>query len=99
MKIKRGPFKGKKIEFAPTDRIERTREIANEFMFEIFDFNAGEYLLTDEASINDFTEIGSSDTAPIWSKIEIHYGITIEQVASNILVDIFDEILARRKPH
>ena len=99
MKFKRGHFKGKKIEFAPTNRIESTQEIADEFMFEIFNFEAGEYLLTDESSICDFTEIGSSDTTPIWNKITNQYGINREQVQSDKLVDIFDTIMFMRNPH
>jgi hypothetical protein len=99
MKIKRGPFKGKTIEFAPTNRIENTRAVADEFMFEIFDFDAGEYLITDESSLSDFTEFGSLDTTPIWRKIEDNYGISPDQLKSDLLVDIFEEIVTRRNIH
>jgi hypothetical protein len=59
----------KKIEFASSDRIEEFRRVADDFMLEIFDFVPGEYLITDESSLRDFTEFGSSETAPIWSRI------------------------------
>jgi hypothetical protein len=36
--IQRGPFKGKRIEFAPTVGIAMFREVAEDFMRRIFDF-------------------------------------------------------------
>lgn len=56
--LTRGPFKGKKITFASTERIEEFKEIASEFMREIFDLLPGEYLISDESDLHDFTEIG-----------------------------------------
>ncbi len=38
MKIKRGPHKGKEITFASSSRVEELREVADEFMFEIFEY-------------------------------------------------------------
>jgi hypothetical protein len=89
-------MKDKKIEFASSDRIEQFRRIADDFMLEIFDFVPGEYLITDESSLRDFTDFGSSDTAPIWSRITKVYAIERTDVPSEKLVDLFAQIEARR---
>ena len=89
-------MKDKKIEFAASDRVEQFRRIADDFMLEIFDFVPGEYLITDESSLRDFTEFGSSDTAPIWSRITKVYAIERTDVPSEKLVDLFAQIEARR---
>ena len=52
--IPRGPFKGKRIEFAPTDELDMFRSLAEEFMEEIFSMEPGSYLITDESSLWDF---------------------------------------------
>jgi hypothetical protein len=94
--LKRGQFKGKKVEFAPSDRIEDLRQVADDFMIEIFDFVPGEYLITDESTLRDFTDMGSSDTSPIWNLISDIYQIERHDVPSDKLVDIFIEIQARK---
>ena len=86
----------KKIEFASSDRVEDMRRIADEFMMEIFDFLPGEYLITDESSLRDFTDFGSSDTSEIWGRIKDGYSLEKSDVPSEILADIFSEIQARR---
>ncbi len=95
-KFRRGALKNKKIEFASLERIEEFRRIADDFMLEIFDFLPGEYLITDESSLRDFTEFGSSDTAPIWSRITKLYAIERSDVPSERLVDLFAKIDARK---
>lgn len=95
-KIKRGPFKGKKVSYAATDRVEDLRELASDFMAEVFDFLPGDYLITDESSLRDFTEFASSDTSPIWTRITEVYAIGKADVPSEKLVDIFVEIQSRR---
>lgn len=95
-KFKRGPLKGKTITYASTDRLEEFRRVADDFMLEIFDFLPGEYLITDESSLRDFTEFGSADTSPIWSNITKLYAIGRADVPSERLVYIFAEIQARR---
>jgi hypothetical protein len=89
-------MKGKKIEFASSERIEEFRRIADDFMLEVFDFLPGEYLITDESSLRDFTEFGSSDTSPIWSRVTKIYSIEPTDVPSERFVDLFAEIAARK---
>ena len=94
--LKRGPFKGKKITYASTERIEEFRDIASEFVCEIFDLLPGEYLISDESDLDDFTEIGSSDTSQIWKRITETYGLVLSDVESERLVSIFIQIARRR---
>jgi hypothetical protein len=95
---KRGTFKGKKVTYASTDRVEEFRKLAGDFMMEVFDFLPGDYLITDESSLRDFTELASPDTSPIWFRINEIYAIGRADVPSERLVDIFAEIQRRRNP-
>jgi hypothetical protein len=96
--VSRGRFKGKKITFASTARVEELAQIASEFMAEIFDLLPGQYAISDESDVRDFTEMGSSDTSEIWTRIKEVYGVTNLDVTSGRLVDIFTEIARRRNP-
>ena len=95
-KFKRGPLKGRTITYASADRIEQFHRVADDFMLEVFNFLPGDYLITDESSLRDFTEFGPSETSPIWSRITKLYAIERADVPSERLVDIFAEIHARR---
>lgn len=94
--FKRGSFKGKKVTYASTDRVEEYRRVADAFMMEVFDLLQGDYLITDESSLRDFTDFASSDTAPIWCRITEIYGIGKADAPSERLADIFAEIQKRR---
>jgi len=47
--IASGRFKGKKITFASTARIEDFTLLANDFMERVFDLRPGNFLITDES--------------------------------------------------
>ncbi len=96
--VSRGRFKGKKVTFASTARVEEFAQVASEFMGEIFDLLPGDYAISDESDIRDFTDMGSSDTSEIWRRIKEAYGVTNSDVTSGRLVDIFVEIARRRNP-
>ncbi len=96
--ITKGPFKGKTIKFASSDRIEQFAYISSEFMEEIFDLMPGEYLISDESDVSDFTDAGSSNTYAIWARIKDHYNIDELEVSSGRFVEIFSEIARRRNP-
>ena len=64
-------------------------------MMEVFDFLPGEYLITDESSLRDFTDFASSDTSSIWCRIAKIYRIEKTDVPSERLADIFAEIEKR----
>jgi len=91
----RGPLNGKAISYASSERMEEFHRIADDFMLEILDFLPGDYLITDESSLLDFIEMGSSESSPIWSRIAKLYAIGQADVPSERLVDIFAEIQAR----
>lgn len=95
-RISHGRFKGKKVTFAPTTRIEDFTDLANEFMEVLFELLPGEYLISDESDLLDFTEMGSSDTSELWKRIKAIYGIEALDTDSGRLVNIFIEIARRR---
>lgn len=94
--ITRGRFKGKTITFASTERIEEFAQLTNDFMEQVFDLEPGEYLITDESDLLDFTDMGSSDTSETWKHINEIYGVALANVGSERLVNIFTEITRRR---
>lgn len=94
--IRRGPFKGKKIEFASTSGVDEMREISEEFMERIFDFSPGDYLITDESSLRDFVDVFEPDFEVIYGRIHSEYGFDVSHIASGNLLEIFEEIRRRR---
>ena len=92
-----GPFKGKKITFAPTTGVDIFLDISEEFMKKIFDFEPGEYLITDESSLHDFTGLGEMELADIQEKIREVYDLDVSDIESGNLLEIFMRI--RRKKY
>ena len=91
-----GPFKGKKIEFAPTTKIDRFFGISNEFMKNIFDFEPGEYLISDESSLYDFTGLDEMHLSDIQKRIQKVYDINVSDIESGNLIEIFKRIYDKR---
>ena len=87
--ISSGPLKGKKIEFAPTTGIDRFFEISEEFMKKIFDFGPGEYLISDESSLYDFTGLDEYDLNDIQKRIRDAYSLDLSEIESGNLLEIF----------
>jgi hypothetical protein len=90
--ISRGPFKGKRIEFAPTAGVNRFREISEDFMKKIFGFEPGEYLISDESSLYDFTSLDEMELPDIHKKIQEMYNIDVSDIKSRNLLEIFRRI-------
>ncbi len=90
--ISSGPFKGKKIEFAPTTGVDMFLKISDEFMKNIFDFAPGEYLISDESSLHDFTGLNEWDLTDIQKKIRYVYDLDISNIESGNLLEIFKRI-------
>ncbi len=90
--IRSGPLKGKKFEFAPTSGVEMFWEISEDFMERIFDFQPGEYLITDESSLTDFTGLDDMKLSDIQSKIQQIYGLDVSEIKSGNLLEIFTKI-------
>jgi hypothetical protein len=87
----------KKFILSPTDLVEAFQEIADRFMLDIFELEPGEYIITDESDIRDFTSFGTSDTGPIWRQVAEAYGLSRADVGSERLVKIFQTISERRR--
>ena len=90
--IPRGPIKGKRIEFAPTDELDMFRSLADEFMEEIFSMEPGSYLITDESSLRDFQGVEDLELPDIHRKISEVYGVDVSDIISGNLVEIFARI-------
>jgi len=90
--ITSGPFKGKKIRFAPTSGVDMFVEISEEFMRKIFDFESGEYLITDESSLHDFTGPDEVELTDIHKKIQDVYDLDVSDIESGNLLEIFMRI-------
>ena len=90
--IPSGPFKGKKIELAPTDGVDMFQSLAEEFMEAIFGMEPGSYLITDESSLRDFKGVGDLELADMHRKIRCVYDVDVSDIQSGNLVEIFTRI-------
>ena len=90
--ISSGPFKGQKIEYAPTNGVDMLLKISDEFMKKIFDFAPGDYLISDESSLHDFTALNEYDLNDIQKKIRDVYDLDISDIESGNLLEIFNRI-------
>jgi hypothetical protein len=90
--VRSGPFKGKRIELAPTDLLEMFRSLAEEFMESIFCMEPGSYLITDESSLRDFKGVEELELPDIHRRIRQVYGIDVSDIVSGNLVEVFARI-------
>jgi hypothetical protein len=67
-------------------------EISDEFMKKIFGFAPGEYLISDESSLHDFTGLNGWDLTDIREKIRDVYDLDISDIKSGDLLEIFKRI-------
>ncbi|MDI6809050.1 MAG: hypothetical protein QME66_08740 [Candidatus Eisenbacteria bacterium] len=89
--IRSGRFKGKRIEFAATTGVDMFREIADEFMQKLFQLEPGDYLISDESSLHDFTGLGVK-RQDIESMIMELYAVDVSDLESGNLLEIFARI-------
>lgn len=89
-------FAGKKITFASTEEVEASPDVASEFMSTIFDLDPGDYAISDESDILDFTPLDERSEDDVWARIAHAYGLTQADIGSGRLVRIFKAIIARR---
>ncbi|MBF8248551.1 MAG: hypothetical protein HW374_1351 [Bacteroidetes bacterium] len=94
--IRKGPLKGKKIEWAPTEGVDSMMHVAIVFMKQIFKLEPDGYLITDETRLRDLTDFGSGDVTPILRKIKRIYGIDVSNIANGNLLEIFRRIDLQR---
>ena len=95
--IRSGPFKGKKIELAPTDGVDRVRDLAEEFMEAIFEMEPASYLITDESSLLDFEGVEDLDLLAVDKKVRSVFGVEVSDIRSGNLAEIFARIHRHRR--
>jgi len=87
--LRKGPFKGKRVEFAPTIGIQRLENIAGDFMRDIFGFEPGEYLITDLSSLHDFVGVDDMEIGDMLARIREVYRLDIADLPNGNLIEIF----------
>ena len=90
--IRSGPFKGRKVELAPTEGVDIFQTMAEDFMEAIFCMTPGSYLITDESSLRDFKGIEDMELPDMCRKILNVYGVDVSDITSGSLVEIFARI-------
>ena len=90
--IPSGPFKGKKIEYAPSTGVDMFLNISEDFMKKIFYFEPDEYLISDESSLFDFTGLDEMELTDVQKKIQDVYDLDVSDIASGNLLEIFMRI-------
>lgn len=77
---------------ASTAGIELFEDIMEDFMLDIFGFESGQYLITDESSLHDFIGVGDMHLADILRKIRDVYGLDVSDLKSGNLLEIFERL-------
>ena len=90
-RVPKDHFKGKKFELAPTTGVDLFWEIAEDFMQKSFDLPPGDYLITDESSLFDFTGFGV-EIEDLHNQILQTYDLDVSDVESGNLFEIFQRI-------
>jgi len=83
--------KYKKIEYAPQISVEQFQDVADIFMKQILDMSPGDYLITDESSIDDF-DVQIDSTENILKKIKQIYSVDVSDIEGLLLVKIFERL-------
>ena len=90
--LRTGPFKGKRVEFASTARIETFEEIAEDFMLRIFGFEPGHYLITHLSSLHDFVGVDDMKLVDILARIRNVYRLDVADLPTGHLLEIFRKL-------
>ena len=94
--LRKGPFKGKRVELASTVGIESLGNIGEDFMLNVFGLESGEYLITDLSSLHDFVGVDHMEFVDILAKIRRIYGLDMADLPSGSLLEIFKRLHERR---
>ena len=90
--LRKGPFKGKRVEFASTTGIQKFDNVAEDFMRNIFGFEAGEYLITDQSSLHDFVGVDDMECADILARVRDVYRLDVADLPSGNLLKILTRL-------
>jgi hypothetical protein len=96
--IDEGPFAGYKGRMASTGSIEALQEIADDFMWRIFEWAPGEYFISDDSMLSDF-ELDKVELASLRQKVSDIYNLDFARLQSDYLVDIFSVINEAKERH
>jgi hypothetical protein len=64
-------------------------DIAEDFMKRIFNFDPGEYLISDESSLGDFIDLDENEFLEMKQQITNEYNIVVDKLPSDRLLEIF----------
>jgi hypothetical protein len=81
--VRGNPYAGKNITsitLAPTKRVASLTEPSDTFMKKVLGLAPGDYLITDESRLSDFTAFGSGDISRLLDKIKRIYKIDVSDV-------------------
>lgn len=87
--VRKGPFKGKRVELGSTTGIQTFDEIAEDFMLTLFGFDPGQYLITDLSSLHDFVGVDDMEIGDMLAKIRKVYGLDVADLPNGNLLEIF----------
>ena len=91
--LESGPFKGKRLEMAPSEGIEGYRDLAFQLILRVFGIDA--MLLTDESSLWDFCDFGSHDSdteQQVFAKIKEIYDLDVSDIQDGNLLAVCQRI-------
>jgi uncharacterized protein YxjI len=95
--LRKGPFKGKRVEVASRTCIEAFDNEAEDFMLNIFGFEAGHYLITDLSSLHDFAGVDDMEFVDVLARIRDVYQIDVADLPSGNLLEIFKRLHERSR--
>ena len=90
--IRKGPFKGKRVELARTTAVGSLEDIAESFMRDIFGFEPGQYLVTDLSCLHDFVGVGDMEVRDMLARIRTVYRLDLADLPNGNLVEIFKRL-------
>lgn len=90
-RVQRDRFKGRRFERAGSTGVEMFSRISADFMQRIFELHTEEYLITDESSLADFTELDAS-LEEVQKRVAEVYEIDLAGIPAGNLLEIFKRI-------
>jgi hypothetical protein len=87
--VRKGPFKGKRVELASTTGVRTFEEIAEDFMLTLFGFDSGQYLITDLSSLHDFVGVDDMEIGDMLVRIRDAYALDVADLPNGNLLEIF----------
>ena len=87
-----------KIEMAEQDGVDFFHDIAIKFMSDVLDLDEGDYLISDESDLHDFTTGDAKYLSSVLNTIHELYGLDLTKSNDLYLVNIFRSIYHKNQP-